>query len=443
MGAQRTTMSVAVLVAVGCGSHALGQGCTPYLLRPDPFDTWSFSGFEGYGPIVAPDAHGPALFAHGFSPPNQPPANAVARWDRNHWTHLTQGLPPITWAAVYPLLVLDDGGGPHAYMVGVDAVTRENSVWWWDGSRWQPAPSGLYASGEPWPYAFPVCSFDDGAGPSIYGKIPGYVARWRGDRWESIGELQPVVSSLWLWTLNAGDGPALYAAGQFGGIVGVPNTRGIAKYQHGAWHAMGTGLVTGQILAMTVFDDGQGPALYVGGGIIQAGGVPVNGLARWRADHWEAVPGSPVGVRGMAVFDDGSGPSLFCTGDFSSVGGIPARHLVRFDGTHWWPVDPVGIPAVCRDIVAFDDGRGPSLFIVTGSGNLGGGWAPNVGISQYVGCPNCYADANNDGRLNVMDFIEFMRRYAARDAYANCSRDTTIDVSDFVCYMTRFAAGCR
>jgi hypothetical protein len=39
---------------------------------------------------------------------------------------------------------------------------------------------------------------------------------------------------------------------------------------------------------MAVYDDGDGPALYVGGDFSAAGGIPVNSIARWKCDICKA-----------------------------------------------------------------------------------------------------------------------------------------------------------
>ena len=62
--------------------------------------------------------------------------------------------------------------------------------------------------------------------------------------------------------------------------------------------------------------------------------------------------------------------------------------------------------------------------------------------------PGCYA--NCDGStgspfLNVLDFLCFLNRFAARDPWANCDQSTnlpTLNVLDFSCFLMRFAAGC-
>src|SRR6185295_12779812 len=62
----------------------------------------------------------------------------------------------------------------------------------------------------------------------------------------------------------------------------------------------------GEVLCSTLFDDGSGLKLYVGGRFTTAGGTASPHIARWDGNLW-----SPVGqgisdqVRALAVFNDG------------------------------------------------------------------------------------------------------------------------------------------
>ena len=69
--------------------------------------------------------------------------------------------------------------------------------------------------------------------------------------------------------------------------------------------------------ALTVYDDGSGPALFVGGDFEVAGGVTNRGIAKWDGASWSA-PGRGLSddVRALSVFDDGGGPALYAGGDF-------------------------------------------------------------------------------------------------------------------------------
>ena len=117
------------------------------------------------------------------------------------------------------------------------------------------------------------------------------------------------------------------------------------------------------VRAFTVFDDGTGPALYVGGEFTIAGGVTVNYIAKWDGKAWSALgTGLNDSVYALAVFDaDGEGPSppaLYAGGAFTAAGNLSASHIARWNGTSWFPVgilmsDTVNAECHCRCQPAF------------------------------------------------------------------------------------------
>jgi len=86
------------------------------------------------------------------------------------------------------------------------------------------------------------------------------------------------------------------------------------------------------LYALTVYDDGSGPALCAGGEFFHAGGLRVNRIARWDGSGWWPLSG-PLDtgmnypVHALTVFDDGSGPALYAGGQFEWAGGIPSLHI--------------------------------------------------------------------------------------------------------------------
>jgi hypothetical protein len=55
---------------------------------------------------------------------------------------------------------------------------------------------------------------------------------------------------------------------------------------------------------------------------------------------------------------------------------------------------------------------------------------------------DCYADLNNDGVLDLFDFLEFTNLFNAGDDLANCDGQGGLDLFDFLCYTNAFNAGC-
>jgi hypothetical protein len=132
---------------------------------------------------------------------------------------------------------------------------------------------------------------------------------------------------------DAGGGPELYAGGSFTAAGGVLASY-IARWNGSTWSPLPGTSLNGYVRAMTVFDDGSGPALYVGGGFTTAGGAPADGVARWNGTDWSPL-GSGVAIAlTQAVFDDGSGggPDLYLGGNFSSAGGVPSQRIAEWRG---------------------------------------------------------------------------------------------------------------
>ena len=92
----------------------------------------------------------------------------------------------------------------------------------------------------------------------------------------------------------------------------------------------------------TVFALAFGPdgSLYAGGGFTEAGGVAVNGIARWdpATSSWHPL-GSGISGGGYYTEVDalvfGPDGSLFAGGRFTVAGGLAANYIARWDGTTW------------------------------------------------------------------------------------------------------------
>jgi hypothetical protein len=97
------------------------------------------------------------------------------------------------------------------------------------------------------------------------------------------------------------------------------------------------------VYALTVFDDGGGPALYAGGEFTTAGGSSTNNIAKWDGASWSAL-GSGMNhvVRALTVLDDGGGPALH-------PGGRHRRRLLPLSGTSGPSIAPCPTPGVTFD----------------------------------------------------------------------------------------------
>jgi hypothetical protein len=353
------------------------------------------------------------------------------------------------WTLLYSHVVLDDGSGPALYIAG-----RTQQEYWlsrWNGQDWTRVWPGIVSCVHN-DCIGPIFSIDLGAGTQIYGMdirtISPAVVRWDNEQWVSIGTANH--RNAWIYALDLGDGPGLYALGRFTTIGGV-SSRGFARWTGTQWIDLSTsGFTITGIWKTLVMDHGNGPNLYLSGYISGTSG-PEHGLKRWLgpALGWEHVGahfGSAFGVeyRGVQVFDDGRGPAIYMIGSFDNINGIPVTGgIARYDGVSWSALPP-GLPRPYF-IGSLDMVQGPSLVVFAEEGMLGSGV---LYAYQYVGCPNCYAncDASTvEPRLNIDDFTCFINKFVARDPYANCDQSTTLPtltIDDFTCFINRFAQGC-
>lgn len=254
----------------------------------------------------------------------------------------------------------------------------------WDGREWSSLNSGLCCTTV---WGLKVFD-DDGDGPhrsELYatGTIESThefdvlgIVKWDGVQWSGVGGgirfngngvRDPIEFD------EDGPGglpPALFVIGDFYEAGGTP-VNNIARWNGLEWTTVGSGLegVENAIgFCMAVFDDdGDGPhtpSLFVGGNFPIAGGVVVNNIARWDGAVWASLGQGTNGyVSALEVFDDdGPGPhspALYVGGDFTMAGGTPASRFAKWDGASWTSVSS-GFDGAVYDLYVFDfDGSNP------------------------------------------------------------------------------------
>ncbi len=255
--------------------------------------------------VVHDDGGGEALYVGGsFTTAGGIDVNRIAKWDGAEWSALSGPSGTGMSGPVLDLAVYDDGGGEALYAGGVFNTADGddvNCIAKWDGTAW----SAL-------------------SGPSGTGMSGG-------------------VSSVAV--CDDGSGEALYAGGAFITAGGVTVNR-IAKWDGTAWSALSGPSGTGMdgtyltVSALAVFGDGDREALYAGGNFPTAGGVNVNRIARWDGTVWSALSGpSGFGVNehvlALAVQRDGTGETLFAGGYFTTAGGLDVNGIAKWDGAEW------------------------------------------------------------------------------------------------------------
>jgi trimeric autotransporter adhesin len=385
-----------------------------------------------------------AVYAGGdFTSAGGAPAVRIARWDpqMGQWSPLGAGMS----STVRALAVFDDGGGAALYAGGLftsaGGTSGINRIARWDHAtgQWVQLGSGL-GSG-----VYSLAVFDPGAGAGLY--VGGAFTTAGGAparsiaRWDAQTGWSPLANGtggtvLALAVYNDGSGAALFAGGTFapggGGVAPY-----IARWDGAAWSGVGSGM-NGQVETLTVFDDGLGggPALYAGGFFTSAGGIAANRVARWNGQAWSALSsGVGGGVYTLQAFDDGSGPALYVGGTFSTAGGSPANRIAKWDGQSWSALG-AGTGNVVSALAVLETGSAAGLYAAGAFTTAGGQAAERIARWSCAPAP-CFA--NCDGStvppiLNVEDFSCFINEFAQASQlpapqqllhYANCDLSTT------------------
>jgi len=411
------------------------------------------TGQEGTGSAVRTlsvfDAgEGVSLFAGGlFTSAGGQTVSRIGRWDGTDWTGLTdmgmdrQGLN----GAVHALAVYDDGGGGALYAGGeftrAGGVTASH-IARWDGNGWTPlvdAGTGQQGLGGFSPAVFALAVYDDGGGPGLYaggefddagGVAASNIARWDGTNWTPLadagGDEGTTGDVLALTVYDDGGGPGLYAGGNFF-RAGAAVVSDIARWDGTSWAPLadaGTGEVGvdfGPVAALAAYDEGSGPALFVGGDISSAGGMTATNIARWDGVNWTTLTEAGTGQEGiddevhaLAVYDDGSGPGLYASGQFTSAGGVTADRIARWDGANWTPLTDAGTGdqgtgGALESLAVYDDGGGDALYAAGQFFTAGGVTA--WGVARWDGT-NWSALADTDtGQQGISAVVHALAAY--------------------------------
>ncbi len=171
---------------------------------------------------------------------------------------------------------------------------------------------------------------EDGDGvPTLYagggfiggGPSPSYIARWDGFSWSVVGTdvLKGVDDIVHALAVHEGN---LYIGGRFDRAGMILDANGIACWNGASWSGLGTG-TDGTVLSLQSADvDGSGPLeaeLFAGGTFLNAGGIAANRIARWEDGAWYAIgAGRPEPVYDMLPIDEQydhlEGPGLLVAG---------------------------------------------------------------------------------------------------------------------------------
>jgi len=253
------------------------------------------------------------------------------------------------------------------------------------------------------------------------------MARWNGSSWSAMGDVDSFVHAL--ARMPNGD---LIAAGRFGSIDGVPASA-IARFSNGQWSELGGGL-SGGLFGTAVFDlvvTGDGDLIAVGQ-FSNAGGTPVQGVARWDGSSWSAFGSSLQGIfLGEGHVEATEKDTVIVSGLLQIQGTL--HFVAEWDGATWTPIDSNGT-LWPRAIHALPNGDliAHGQFQINGAPTPigrwdGSQWEPAAGIIQGV-----VYDIETSGNGELMLGGDFQTAFA--QPQSNLTRIATPCPADVVWY---------
>ena len=425
----------------GAEAITLGGVCLPEWV--DPFGGQPGMNDRVHALIVFDDGSGEALYAGGqFLTAGGVTTRRIAKWDGATWSPLDNNSRPNRF--VFALTGFDDGSGRALYAGGqfseVNGVPAIH-VAKWDGASWSSLADGGLYDGVNGP-VFALAGFDDGLGSALYvggrftgasGKSAGNIAKWDGASWSSVGGVGGVPGSEAVNALivfDDGSGPALYVGGSFASASGVA-ANNIAKWDGQSWSPCGAGL-SGTVRALAVFDDGSGPALYAGGQFTTAGGVPARHIAKWDGQSWSPLGSGVNGtVRALTAFDNGNGPALYVGGQFGTAGGAPAGRIAKWDGQSWSSLGSGMLGSGAQGVFALSGFLGGASPAVFAGGDFTTSPAGNSYLAKWQGCLlSIPGDLNGDGAVNGSDLSVVLNVFGLTDPSADLNHDGVVNGGD-------------
>jgi hypothetical protein len=450
MMTKKMSAVVGVSMIVAAAGLAQGQSFSNTLGQP------GFTGSYVASFAAWDDGTGEALYATGsFTVPNVTGTQNLAKWNGSGWESVGGGLIDQYSNSITVFQGDLIAGG---YFNSAGGVADTEKLARFDGTQWNSmdAQSASFLNS-----IWDLVVWDDGVtGEQLY--IAGnyldlngqaaldHIAKWDGTTYTGVGGTiagaVPLIV-LDLQVADLGDGEKLYAGGRFLNIGGVP-ANNIAVWDGTAWAPLGGGLTQSsgfaQVLTMTVFDDGSGPALFVGGTFQTAGSTPAVRIAKWDGSTWSAVgDGFDSTVNRLVTFDDGSGEALYALGRFNNSGSTPTAKMAKWNGTSWEQLGD-GADGNLFGGFVYDAGQGTALHIGGGFSNAGG--LPSNRVVSYVadgGACNAADLAEPLGELTFADITAFLAAYNGQDAAADLAEPFgSFTFADITAFLTAFNAGC-
>ncbi len=337
--------------------------------------------------------------------------------------------------------------------------TPVNRVARWDSASqsWAPLGSGLNS------VATAVIGYDSklvvgGSFSQAGGAVASRIAQWDGSSWSPLagtngGSLSGAVLALSRY--DDGSGEALYAGGPFQQADGQPAI-GIARWDGSSWSPLiGTngGGLNGLVHSMRVFDSGSGDELIVAGTFSEADGLAADNLARWNGFEWMPIDCATQldTITALEVFDDGSGPALYIGGFIIESGGpfqdpFPIGRVLKWRGDECEPI-ALEVNGTVNALRASTIGPAPSLYI---GGDFdyyasGGEVTRSANILRWTGCTpsnSCPPDVSGDGSIDLADLNIVLANFGQTTPDGDTNNDGQVNLADLNAVLGAFGQAC-
>lgn len=446
------------------GATALGQPCEwdPRIGIPGMTDS-DADDIIVRALTVYDDGNARSLYAGGiFTRSGSTEINGIAKWTGEVWTPVGGGVRDFS--RIYAMVVVEEGIDPGLYVGGsftIAGLRQAKGVARWDGNEWRNLGIGL-EDGIFQTIVFALAIYDDGNGPALYaggrfrtagGAPVKNIAKWNGSIWSGVGGGMDGMTGVdrinALHVFDDGSGPALYAGGMFDGAGGVPSA-GVVKWDGETWSDVGGGVGGNNpyVRAFEVYDDGNGPALIVGGNFTSAGAGELTTIrvAKWDGVEWSAMGDGFGGINpwvtSFKVFDDRTGPQLFACGKFTMSGETVVKKIARWTRTAWVPLRD-GVNDNIYGVTVFNNEDVRTLTV--GGRFIFADHQSSKHVAQWS-CPEPLpGDTDSDGDVDLIDYRNFTRciRGPGQTPMPACmvldlDEDFDVDWSDFGRFQSAF-----
>jgi hypothetical protein len=307
------------LAAGGSNAQFVGEG--RYLARWNG-STWGpfGSGNDGLVQAIAPLHNGDVLVGGAFTSFGGVAANRIARRSGSTWSPLGAGIGD---GQVRALTIRPNGDVVAAGTFLSAGGTPANRIASWNGTAWSPLAAGTNG---------PIACLAQLANGDVVaagqftsaGGVPAnHVAKWDGTAWSPLGTgLTLPTGSIGATAAGVLANGDLVVGGTFTHAGGIAAAN-VARWDGAAWHAMGSGLPSGQGFTITSLLVRPGEIVASGSFLVAGNSVPI---ARWDGAAWSSLGASFANTR----------TALATLGNGDLVTGA----LERWNGTTWSPLAP-------------------------------------------------------------------------------------------------------